>query len=273
MTDIAAGKVPVLKCFEQAWRFFFDHWRMFLPASIVSAVAAVVSTMLSTGVAGMFLGLAIGTIASAVLTATVLRKAIREEYAPPFGVAFGPDELRLIATQVCFALLIFPFAILFVLLFSVGAVARGLNKEEIEAISTDPEAANKLITDFLSTPLGASIVLVCLVGVALLAVRLFLVNAATIGERRIVFFQTWSWSKGNVLRMLGAMILTALPAAVANLILAELLVSIVGQSGSLLILSLASGIASLIGALLSIPVIALGAILYKGLRPPGFVAK
>jgi hypothetical protein len=148
-----------------------------------------------------------------------------------------------------------------------------MNEEQIEAMSTDPEAVNKLFADFLATPLGASIAIFCLIGVALLGVRLFLVNAATMGERRIVFFQTWSWSKGNVLRMLGAIVLTALPAAVANLILAELLVSLVGPSGPLLILSLASGIASLIGSLLSIPVIALGAILYKGLRPPGFVAK
>jgi hypothetical protein len=274
MTDIAAGKVPVLKCFEQAWRFLFENWRLFLPVSIVPAAGAVLSTMLSTSMGGVFLGLVLGTIASAVLSATVLRKAIREEYARPYGVAFGADELRLIATQVCFALLIFPFAILFGLLFSVGAIGRaGMNEEQIEAISTDPEAVNKLFADFLGTPMGASIALFCLIAVALLGVRLFLVNAATIGERRIVFFQTWSWSKGNVLRILGAIVLTALPAAITNLILAELLVSIVGQSGSLPILSLASGIASLIGSLLSVPVIALGAILYKGLRPPGFVAK
>jgi hypothetical protein len=273
MTDIAAGKVPILKCFEQAWRFLFDHWRLFLPASVVPAAGAVISTLFSATVGGLFLGLAVATIASAIFSASVLRKAVRDEFVAPLGVAFGADELRLVGAQVCFALLIFPFAVLFGLIFSVGAIGRsGMTEAEMEAISADPEAANKLFMDFLNTPLGASIVLLCFVAVALLGIRLFLVNAATIGERRIVFFQTWSWSKGNVLRMLGAIVLTALPAVIANLVLAELLMSIVG-SGSLLLLALGSGVASLVGSMLSIPWIALGAILYKGLRPPDFVAK
>ena len=274
MTDITAGKVPILKCFEQAWRFLLDNWRLFLPAAFIPAVGAAISTLLGSTIGGIFLGLVISIIASAVFSATVLRKAVREEFNAPLGVGFGADELRLIGVQLCFALLILPFALLFGLLFTAGAIGRsGMSEAEIEAISTDPEAVNKLFVDFLNTPLGASIAVLCVVLVGLVAVRLFLVNAAAIGERRIVFFQTWAWSRGNVLRLLGAIILTALPALIANLLLAEFLVSLFGPSGSALLLALANVVVSLVGSLLSIPVIALGAILYKGLRPPDFVAK
>ncbi len=100
-----------------------------------------------------------------------------------------------------------------------------------------------------------------------------MVNAATIGERRIVFFQTWGWSRGNVFRVVAAIILIALPAALLNMILGSILNSAGNAQPAFMTAIIVDSALSLIAALVSIPSIALGAQLYKGLRPPDFVAK
>ena len=108
-------------------------------------------------------------------------------------------------------------------------------------------------------------------------VRLFLINAATMGERRIVLFQTWSWSRGNVLRMLGAILLTGLPVMLINNLAVNLVASMVSassaeQGGGVLYL-LATTWLAFISMMTSIPATVLAGIFYKGLRPPEFVAK
>jgi hypothetical protein len=277
MTDIGAGKVPILKCFEDSWRFFFANWRLLLPAAALPAVASGLAPLLgsaSASVFGLLLASVAGLLANVFFTAAVLRKAVRDDFIAPLGIAFGEDETRLLAVFLCFVLLFTPFAILFGLVFTVMALGRaGLTEAEIEAMAADPEAAERLFSEFLATPLGASLAIVCFVVFAYVGVRLAMVNAAAVGERRIVFFQTWSWSRGNVLRMLAAIVLTTLPVMVVNVFLTELALSLAGPTAPLPVLALASALVALVGSLLSIPTISLGATFYKGLRPPGFVPK
>jgi hypothetical protein len=110
-----------------------------------------------------------------------------------------------------------------------------------------------------------------------LAARLYMVNAATIGERRIVMFQTWSWSSRNVLRVLAAMILTILPVmlidSVVDTVGVSLLLSLPEGARGVVPILLIRALVTFVGAMTTIPVVALGAIFYKGLRPPGFVPK
>jgi hypothetical protein len=114
-------------------------------------------------------------------------------------------------------------------------------------------------------------------GAIYLFTRLFMVNAATIGERRIVMFQSWSWSRGNILRMFAAIMLTWLPAYVIDSLVVEIGVAILhpitaeGNAGFLLIAFNAA--VTFVAAIVGIPSIVLGAILYRGLRPVDFVAK
>lgn len=279
MTDITAGKVPVLKCFESAWRFLLEHWRLLAPAAAIPALANGLELVLSpAGQAAAtvsFAGLAIVAIATVFFTAAVLRKVVREEFVPPWGLAAGQDEVRLLGVALCYALLLLPFGTLFALVFGIVAISQsGVTEAELEAMAGDTEAADKLFWGFLSTPLGVALAVFCLAVIAVITVRLIMVNAATIGERRIVFFQTWNWSKGNVLRMIAAMALTNLPGFLVSVIAAQLFAAITSGSGGSAPVQLLTGtLIGFVGSMLSIPGIALGAILYKGLRPSDFVAK
>jgi hypothetical protein len=282
MTDVAAGKVPVLKCFEQAWRFLFENWRLFVPAAVVPAVANGLALAMSPATPGAanlvndLGGMLIVTVASIFFSASVLRKVVRDEFIPPWGLAAGQDELRLLGVLGCFLAIFVPPVILIGVVFQVFLLSRiAASPEELTELMQDSEALSEAILQQLGAGglLMLDVILVTLIVIAVVVmVRLSMVNAATIGERRVVFFQTWSWSKGNVLRILGALLITTLPALLLDLIVAAFVLSIAG-AGPAPIQLLAGVVVGFVQSLLSIPAIALGAILYKGLRPPDFAAK
>ena len=283
MTDIAAGKVPVLKCFEQAWRYLFAHWRLLAPAAVVPALANGIALALSpvsptgaTNPVSDLTGMAIVTIASVFFTAAVLRKVVRDEFIPPWGLAFGQDETRLLGVLGCFLAIFVPPVVLLAVVFQIFLLSRiAASPEELAALMADSEKFSEAVLQQLGAGgllmLDAIIVALIIIGVIVL-VRLSMVNAATIGERKVVFFQTWSWSKGNVLRILAALVITALPAMLLDLIVAAAVLGIAG-AGPAPIQAAAGAVVGFVQSLLSIPAIALGAILYQGLRPSDFVAK
>src|SRR5690242_11998279 len=101
MTDVPTGKVPVVACVVASWKFLADHWRQFFPAAlIVGVVSGIAPVVLSSGggitVGGTYLLVLIGNLAGVFLTAAILRKAVRNEYLAPTGLAFGQDETRLL---------------------------------------------------------------------------------------------------------------------------------------------------------------------------------
>lgn len=285
MTDIPQGKVPVIECVVASWRFFFENWLRFMPAAaIVGIISGGVPVLLNSGMAatqraslGLFVSFLISAAAGVFFAAAILRKAVREEYVPPTGLSFGADETRLLGVLGATALLFAPPIFLVSLLLAIAVFGRiASSPEQLDALAADPEALERAITEALSTPAGMIIQVVglVLVGVFLVvSARLAMVNAATLGERRIVFFQTWSWSRGNVFRVLAAVILTALPTMIFNMILGSILAGSVGGQQSVMSAIVIDSALALIAALGSIPSIALGAQLYKGLRPPDFVAK
>ena len=281
MTDIAAGKVPVLKCFETAWRFLFENWRLLAPAAAVPAVANGLALAISpaTGAANLMselTGTLIVTIASVFFSAAVLRKVVRDEFIAPWGLAAGPDEIRLLGVLGCFLAIFVPPVILIGVVFQIFLLSRiAASPEELAELMADSEAFSAAVAQQLGAGglLMLDVILVVLIVIAIVTVvRLLMVNAATIGERRVVFFQTWSWSKGNVLRMLGALLITTLPAMLLDLIVAAAVLGIAG-AGPAPVQAVAGAVVGFVQSLLSIPAIALGGILYKGLRPPDFVAK
>ena len=283
MTDIAAGKVPVLKCFEQAWRFLFEHWRLFAPAAIVPAIGnglAVALRPASTGTSltGEFVVGVVAAIATVFFAAAVLRKAVRDEFVPPWGLAAGQDEMRLFGVLAYFvAIFVLPLA-LAAAAFDTFVLRRiASTPEALNELRADPEAFNKAVLEALGESglllldVFVVVALVLMVVGFVALIRFSVANAATVGERRLMFFQVWGWSSGNVLRMMAALVLTALPAFFVNLIVAALIASL-ASAGPVPVQMLAGAAVGFAEALLSIPSIALGAILYKGLRPPNFGA-
>ena len=290
----AAGKLPIITCVRDAWLFLRDNLRMFVPAAAAMALVSQVGFLLaaiSGGGAGAqsAFGGSLGNLAvampavlgSLVFAAAVLRKAVRNEFTGPLGLSFGADELRLLAIVAAYACMIIPLATLVFMIVTATVLSRlAATPDDLAVLLEDPQALNAALTQALG-PGGtaAFLLLIMLVfaGAIYLFTRLFMVNAATIGERRIVMFQSWSWSRGNILRMFAAIMLTWLPAYVIDSLVVEIGVAILhpitaeGNAGFLLIAFNAA--VTFVAAIVGIPSIVLGAILYRGLRPVDFVAK
>lgn len=290
-----SSKLPIITCARDAWLFLRDHWRMFLPAAVavalVSQIGFALAVMSGGGAGGQSalngnLGsLAVlslpALLAGLVFAASVLRKFLRNEFTGPLGLGFGADELRLLAVLGAFACMFIPLGTLAILIISATVLSRlAQSEQELQALLQDQEALSEALARTLGPggTLAFMLFAMLLLGAAIyLVTRLFMVNAATIGERRIVMFQTWSWSRGTVLRMLAAIMLTWLPAYMIDSLVIEVGAAILrpmtadGNAGAVLIAFNAA--ATFVATMAGIPSIVLGGILYKGLRPAEFVAK
>jgi hypothetical protein len=294
MPESTSGKVPVIACIRAAWAFFLENWRLFIPAAAIVAFVSQVGPLLAglaaspnrppqsalQAVFGDFLVYLPGIIAGLMFTAAILRKAVRDEFLAPTGLAAGADEIRLLGAGLAMACLFIPLGGLVALVLWIALFSKIVTSEAaMQALLNDPEAMNKAIVEALgeggAMALSLFLMLVMAIFIVLVA-RLYMINAATIGERRIVLFQTWSWSRGNVLRMIGAMILTVLPVMLIDNIVQTIAVSFlvaIPEGSRFMPGLLASAIVAFASAMTTIPVAALGAVFYKGLRPPDFVAK
>lgn len=289
------GRVPVMDCFTQAWRFLDKNWRLMLPAAAITAALSQIGLVLvmmlrpaPTAGESMLavtlwdlVAVAPAMVASLMFTAAILRKALRDEFIGPTGMAFGADEIRLLAVMAALTCMILPLGGLFFLVVSTFVFSRiATTPEALNALLADPEALNAALEAALGpTGVLAFLLFFILVMAIFLYVstRLVTVNAATMGERRVVIFQTWSWSRGNVWRILGAVVLTGLPVMFFQGLLDSVGIEAVQAtpegSGRAMVQLGVSTVTTFLFAIAGIPSIALGAILYKGLRPGDFVAK
>ena len=205
-----SGQVPVIAIARESWVFFLQNWRMFLPAAGVTAVIAAFGPMfmmMSSGPApitgaaapsigpGDFIAAIPGTIAGLLFAAVVLRKVVRDEFLGPTGLAFGADELRLLGVMAGLACIVIPFGTLVFVVVQVVVLARlAATPEAAAALTDNPEAFGAALETALG-PAGLmafTLFLMALLGAFLYGlVRLAMINAATIGERRMVMFQTW----------------------------------------------------------------------------------
>lgn len=293
MTDTTSGKVPVIACVRQAWEFLLENFRLFLPAAAIVAVVAQVGplfaamsasqaaqpqSVMQTLLGDLMINLP-SMIVSLLYSAAILRKAVRNEFTGRFGLTFGTDEIRLVGVAAAMACLFVPLIGLVVIVLVITVFSKiATSQQAVEALLADPETMNDAIIAAVGEGGAAAISLFIMFMFAVfivLAARLYMVNAATIGERRMVIFQTWSWTKGNVFRVLSAMILTILPVMLIDSIISSFAVTLLGATGQadVTLWLLARTAITFVGAVTTIPVVALGAIFYKGLRPTGFVPK
>lgn len=286
-----AGRIPILDVVREAWMFLAAHWRLFLPAALIVAVVAQIGSVIALAggastdqrslladAVDNLMSVLPGAIAGVLMAAAVLRKKLRDTFLGPTGLAFGADEMRLIGVFAAFTCVLVPLGVLTYMVITAVVLGRsGLTPEQLAAALQDPEALTAAIGETGATLLGLFMILVT-VAIVYGYTRLFMVNAATMGERRIVMFQSWSWSRGNVLRMLGAIMLCWLPAFMIDNVAFELglalFQSLSNAMGNAAVVGLVFDILiTFIAAMMNIPLIALSAILYRGLRPPDFVAR
>ena len=285
-----SGGIPVSHVVRDAYAFFRANWRRMVPAAVVLGVCVGVGEVLTLlsqaqsappeqAIPGFLAGMIIQLLAGAAYSACVLRLAVRQEYVGRFGLSFGADELRLLGAALSVAFLLMPVLLLAVIILSslsLGPmIAAGGDPAQYAG---DPQALLQAIAESLDPSRAA---LVAIVGLLLLAVllalgvRLAMVNAATIGERRIVVLQTWPWSRGNVFRMIAVLLWTLPPTLICAILVQGLADVFLGAGGTAGPMSFAvvGGLAAGLQAIASLPTIAAGAELYKGLRPSGFAPR
>lgn len=274
---MGSGKVPVIECVRGAWLFLAANWRALAPAAAICAILAQVGVAASVLVAPeqaaqpSLLSLIPTLLAGVMFTAAVLRKAVRDEFVPPVGLTLGGDEGRLIGVGACIALVAIPIAFLLSIVFAATVFSRvAATPEAMEALAENPEALMQALEQALG-PTG--MVILEIVATVLMCITfgiVALVQAATVGEKRIMLFQALRWMGGNTLRVLAAFVLTVAPALIFSSVISIFIGPMITSIPMLLAMSVLIGF---VGNLLAIPVAALGAVLYKGLRPSDFAAK
>ena len=273
---MVSGKVPVFECVRGAWQFLLRNVQLLVPAAAICAVLAQVGAaanlLVAPGQAGSpsLLSLIPTLLAGVMFTAAVMRKVVRDDFLAPVGLKLGGDEGRLLVGT-CVTMIAIPIVFLLSIIMMSTVFSRiAATPEAMEALAENPEAMMKAIEEALG-PTGllaleiVSILLLC-IALGLIA----LLQAATTGEKRIVLFQALRWMGGNTLRVLAAIVLTVAPTLIVSAVLSVVIGPLINSIPTLLLFSVVVGF---VGNMLSVPVAALGAILYKGLRPVDFVAK
>jgi hypothetical protein len=274
---MVSGKVPVFECVRGAWQFLLRNVQLLLPAAAICAVLAQVGAaanlLVAPGQAGSpsLLSLIPTLLAGVMFTAAVMRKAVRDEFLAPVGLKLGGDEGRLLGVGACVTMIAIPIVFLLSIIMMSTVFSRiAATPEAMEALAENPEAMMKAIEEALGP---AGLLALEIVSILLLCIALGLIallQAATTGEKRIVLFQALRWMGGNTLRVLAAIVLTVAPTLIVSAVLSVVIGPLINSIPTLLLLSVVVGF---VGNMLSVPVAALGAILYKGLRPVDFVAK
>jgi len=270
MTD-SPNAVPVMKTAQAGFAFMQARWREALPVAIISALGGTalnLSLMVGAG-ALVTLAATAGALATgAVFSGAAYRVALGRDAA--FAPRFGHDEQRLIMLAIALAAFLMlvgvaAFIPVMLVVFSVAASQAGI--EAIESAQVNTQAG---LFEVLG-PAGSILYVIGAAGVAGLIVwlglRLCLAQAATVGQQRFIMLKTWPWTKGDTLRILGALLIAMAPPI---LIIAVIQAGLVGLAASsvpaLGLMYFAANLAStltagLIGA-------GLFSFLYQGLRPP-----
>lgn len=277
MPDATAGKVPIIACVRSSWLFLAQNLRLFLPAAAICAVLAqigVAASLLAS--AGQSTTPSIITLIPAMLaglmfTAAVLRKAVRDEFVTPVGLTLGGDEGRLFAVGLSVALVAIPIGFILSIVVLGPILGRIANTPEaMEALAQDPEAMAKALEQALGAGGLAALEIGGLLLYCFLLGLVAFMQAATIGEKRVMVFQALRWAGGNFFRVLAAIILTIAPTIIATTIIGLITGPIIADVATFLLVTTLIAFA---GNVLAIPISALGAVLYKGLRPPDLAAK
>lgn len=289
MSNIA-GQPPILEAAKHTWRFTIATIGPTLPAYLVRALvigamnAAIFSALnggaIPLDLIGSILGFAI-TIACMALT---LRLALGGEIKGAAGLQFGMDEARLMAAHgIYFALFMFLGFIAMFLAFVLFVPVVAMQLPDLSSIENDQAAMQVAIEEFFTSPSGIFIGLVYLIVVSIpllyMSARLVTFPAATLQRKRIMIFETWDWTKGNVWPVMAAMLLSLAPLwllSMAGVFIASTMTGLPIMVGGLtageVVLSPMMGfVFGLITGVFSIPFTiasaGLSAFMYKGFDP------
>lgn len=270
------AQIPVLQSARAAYDFFLTHWTRVLPGAAIAALGTTAMGLVvrmppeTRGGAATLLALAAVFISNVIYQAALYRLALRPGDASRFGLELGADEARLAglyAALTAFLTLIGIVAFTAVLIVMAGVVGFSGDMAAIQAAQNDPAAMAQALG-----PIGMLLYMICFAGfIALMVwvgVRLVLAAPATIAERRFRMLSTWPWTKGSVLRIVAAAILSLLPGALALGLIQSGIEGALGDASRATLMIFLFIINWISAATIGVIAAGLYAYLYTGLRPP-----
>ena len=211
---MAEGKVPVRESVGAALRHVREQIG---PIAAVAAAAALALTLinilsLSSPGLGLLLAVVPGLIAS-VAYASFTRGALSG--AAPFSGGLALDGLRLWASMLIVGFFLLIVIIVGIVIFAILISPR--YGEAIQQMQGDQVATMTLMERIVAENPGMILGFALAYGLIwmMLTSRLYLAAPATVEQNRILTFETWKWTKGNMWRIIGARAMLLFPAYVA----------------------------------------------------------
>ena len=260
---MAGTNVPVMESVRAAIGF----WRFSTPRTAGVLGAVLLANLISTTAAAPALrvlfglvGVAVGVMANAALP----RLAFSDEHLRdpefrigPSGFQWGRPETRLLGATLLLAFLLF-IAVLFLIVLAVICGAADVMVGGHGAAPTTPSSGVRAVVATLA-------LVMALIGLWI-GVRVALYPAATIAEKRLMVFSTWTLTKGQFFRILTSIVLVLAPTMVLTLVKTSPVLPSVAAAPLALLLSV-------VNAFVEVPLVCgLYAFLYRGLRPVGSAA-
>lgn len=204
-----SGKVPVRESAAQGLRLLRDQWRLVLSVAVIGALA---QTTIFTLFGGTLIVLALGALAAAPVHAAYV-SAAQNGRAPTTSRLFE-DAGRVVAAVGMVGLFLAMLTIVFVL--AAMSVLLGPHAEEIRAAEQNQAEVAAIVERAISAQ--PQLVFAMLVVFALVWLwatsRFYLAAPASVEERRVVVFDSWTWTRGNTWRIVAARLSVLAPALV-----------------------------------------------------------
>ncbi len=212
-----AGALPIRANVGATLRFVRENWRF---AALVAGLGAGAATLIAAlGLAAHQLAL-LTVIASGFVQALVYAAFVAAALYGAGGVRARllGDGLRVWAAMAVIGF--FLFIVFFVLSIPamIALIAGPLAPylPDLQSAGEDQAAVLAVMTHFAEANPGALLITMVFFGAVwlLLTSRLYLAAPASIDAKRILTFETWSWTKGVMLRIAAARVMLLLPANV-----------------------------------------------------------
>lgn len=227
-----AGKVPVRESVGAALRLVRENANFVGTVALVSAVAMAVITLVSN-FAGPF---SIFLSAAALFVSAASYGALTESALDGPGAArakLWANGMRVLGAMLVVGLFMFIVSLVLIIAISVmlGPVLTPY-AAELARVQQDSIAGMALLTRMLQENPAPFAVATLFFGAVWLMVtsRVFLAAPASVARGRIITFETWAWTKGNMLRICAARIMLLGPAYVLVTALSQLFGVAVGTN-------------------------------------------
>jgi hypothetical protein len=226
-----AGGVPVNDSVGFALRFVRENWRFVLTAAGAGAIATTLIAALRFSVPQISAPLMIvSTLVEALVFASLIGGALKRRTG--FDASSLGEAGRVWAAMVIVG---FFMVLVYLVLIIPGAMVLALGPmtpylNDLQAAGQDQARVMAVMMRFVEANPGWILGFLVFYGVLWLALtsRLYLAAPASLEQKRILTFETWSWTKNNMLRIMGARLMLLLPAYILASALAFLVGRLVG---------------------------------------------